>query len=117
MFARKIWRSRTGWIFCAFYLIAAVILFGEAVTCTGWDCDLVAIPVHLPMGYFCYMLYQFSGLEFIFGPETFLSPTKFIVPTILMNALFYYFIGYAASVGVIKLKNELSRGNSTDRTS
>lgn len=43
-------RSRTGWVLVVAYLVFAALLFGQASMCTGFLCDLVALPVALPLG-------------------------------------------------------------------
>jgi len=90
MVVTNMWRSRTGWILVAIYLIAAFFLFWDALTCVGVDCDLRAWPVFVPAG-----LAYYAGSNFLLGyaPATPIE-WRLITPSILTNVILYYFVGY-----------------------
>jgi hypothetical protein len=89
-------RSLSGVILMAVYLVIGGILFYEALTCSGWLCDLTALPAVFPVGlpiawitdWINYM-YQIPGHV----PTFHIRNWYFIVPTMLANAVFYYCLG------------------------
>jgi hypothetical protein len=92
-------RSRAGWAFVVLYLVIAAVLFGRASTCTGWVCDLVALPAVAPVGFLVGGV--LDGLDQIFvfpgySSSGLLRNPWFIVPTVLGNAALYYGIGTLA---------------------
>jgi hypothetical protein len=92
----------------ALYAIAAGFLFHEAMTCGDWMCDFVAFPAWLPAGYIYWL--PFSGpLGYIPDP---MRRWAFVVPTVVTNAVAYYFIGFALGVAF----RELRKRSSTDTT-
>lgn len=100
------WKSRIGWAFVAAYLILASLLFHQALTCTGWVCDLVALPVVFPLGFPISWLTDWVHAYLpIPGhtPSFHLRNWYFILPTASANALFYYWVGRQLQ----KLRNRL----------
>jgi hypothetical protein len=87
--ANNRWRSKTGWIFVAIYLVAAFFLFRDALTCGGMLCDLPAIFVFLPAGEVYYVV---SNFLFGYDPGPF-REWRFIIPSVLTNVVLYYFLG------------------------
>ena len=90
------WKSRTGWAFVTAYLILAGLLFHQALTCTGWVCDLVALPVAFPLGFPIAWLIDWIHSLFVIPGHTssfHLRNWYFILPTVLANAIFYYWAG------------------------
>lgn len=84
-------RSKTGWLFAALYTVAGVVIFHEAMTCGTMLCDIVAIYVFLPFGYLLWL--PWSGqMDYIANP---MVRWEFVVPAVLGNLFFYYFIGAA----------------------
>ncbi len=82
-------RSKTGRLLAALYAVAAVALFHEAMTCGVMLCDLVAIYVFLPLGYLVWL--PWSGqMNYVANP---MVRWEFVIPAVLGNLLFYYFIG------------------------
>ena len=43
-------RTGFGWMLATAYIVFAGIAFGRALTCSGWVCDLVALPAIFPLG-------------------------------------------------------------------
>lgn len=96
---RAWWSSRTGWAFSTAYLALAVISFREALTCSGWACDLAAIPATVPFGFPIGWLTD--GLDQMFRipghiPSFHMRNWYFILPTVLANLLFYFWLGRQA---------------------
>lgn len=92
--------SRAGWAFVALYLVVAAILFGRAFTCTGWVCDLVALPAAAPVGFLVSGVLGWLDELFVFpgySSSGLLRNPWFIVPTVLGNAVLYYGIGALAA--------------------
>jgi hypothetical protein len=87
--------SRTGWVFLVAYLVLAGYLFHEALTCSDWVCDLVALPAAFPLGILIAWLYD--GIDYLFVlPHLtggLLHRWHFILPTVLANAVFYFWAG------------------------
>lgn len=95
----KLWRSRSGWFLAGIYMVAAIILFHEAMTCTSMFCDLVAMPVFLPAGWIYWL--PFSGaLNYVADP---MRRWEFVIPVTATNAVIYYFLGFAIASGIRKL--------------
>ncbi len=90
------WQSWTGWAFMATYLILAGFLFHQALSCRGWVCDLVALPAAFPFGF--PVAWLIDWIDYMFRipghtPTFHFSNWYFIIPTVLINAVFYYWIG------------------------
>jgi hypothetical protein len=83
------WRSTTGWICVAAYLVVAFFLFRDALTCTGMLCDLPALFVFLPAGEVYYVV---SNALLGYDPAP-LTEWRFILPSVLTNVVLYYFVG------------------------
>jgi len=80
-------------------MVAAIILFHEAMTCTSMFCDLVAMPVFLPAGWIYWL--PFSGaLNYVADP---MRRWEFVIPVTATNAVIYYFLGFAIASGIRKL--------------
>lgn len=63
------------------------------MTCVGMLCDLVAFAVFLPAGYIYWL--PFSGqLNYVPDP---MREWKFVIPAVITNLVFYYFLGYVVS--------------------
>lgn len=95
----RLLRSRTGWAFVALYLVFAAVLFGRASTCTGWVCDLIALPAAAPVGFLVGGVLDWLDQLFVFpgySSSGLLRNPWFIVPTVLGNAVLYYGIGTLA---------------------
>lgn len=93
------WSSKAGWAFLVAYLVLAAVLFHEALTCTGWVCDLAAIPAMVPLGF--PIAWITDGLDRIFVfpghvPSFHLRNWYFILPTVVANSLFYFWLGRQA---------------------
>lgn len=88
-------KSPTACLLLAVYLALACLLFHEALTCTGWACDLVALPVALPLG--LPLAWLFNGLDSLFIlPDLsagLMRKWHFILPTVAANAVFYFWVG------------------------
>lgn len=91
------WRSRTGWALVAAWLLLAGVLWYQAFSCTGWVCDLVALPAIFPLGFpiawvtdWIDQLFQIPGHT----PTSHIRNGYFIVPTVLANSAFYYGLGH-----------------------
>lgn len=88
--------SRAGLVLAAVYLLLATLLFHEALTCVGWVCDLVSLPVVLPFGWpIAWLTDRLHGIFPIPGHTVtaHLRNWYFILPTALANTLFYYWLG------------------------
>ena len=101
------WRSRTGWTLVATYLLVAGITWYEAFTCTGWVCDLVALPGIFPMGF---------PIAWLTGWINHLREWYFIVPTVLANSLFYYWLGHLLGGLFNRLRRRYTAGNHGTRS-
>lgn len=88
--------SRTGWALLSAYLVLAVAAWYEALTCTGWVCDLAAIPAIFPLGFpIAWFTDWIDALFHIPGhvPTFHLRNWYFIIPTVIANSVFYYWLG------------------------
>ncbi len=79
------WRSRTGWNLVATYILLAAVVWYEAFTCSGWVCDLAALPGVFPLGF---------PIAWLTGWTSHLQESYFIGPTVLSNSVFYYWLGH-----------------------
>jgi hypothetical protein len=93
-------KSRPGWFLVMVYLVIAYFAFKEALTCTGWVCDLAALPAVLPLGLpiawitdFIHSIINIPGHT----PGFHFRNWYFIIPTVIANAIFYYWIGLLLS--------------------
>ncbi|MFU8831794.1 MAG: hypothetical protein ACNA7J_06510 [Wenzhouxiangella sp.] len=98
------WRSRTGWTLVATYLLVAGVAWYEAFTCTGWACDLAAIPAFFPLGL------PIASLTGWWTGEWY-----FIAPTVLANSLFYYWLGHLLDGLVNHLRRRYTASNHGNR--
>src|ERR1700690_1481508 len=99
----KMLRSRTGLTFVFVYLMAAVFLIWDALTCVGMLCDLSGFLVLLPAGWAYYVVSNFFlgydpdplvGYDMIgHDPHRFIK-WGFIIPSVLTNVMIIYFAGY-----------------------
>jgi hypothetical protein len=92
-------RNRTGWAFVVLYLVLAAVLFPRASTCSGWVCDLVALPAAVPVGLLLAPLLDFLDDVFVLSisPVGYFRDPAFIAATVLGNAVCYYGLGVLAS--------------------
>lgn len=98
-----IWRSRSGWTLALLYLVAAIILFHQAMACMTMFCDSAALPVFLPAGWLYWL--PFSGsLNYVADP---MRHWQFVIPAAVTNAIVYYFVGLAIG----QVFNSLSRAS------
>ena len=96
-------RSRTGWVLVVAYLVVAALLFGQARACTGWLCDLVAVPVALPLGLpVAWLIDWIHWMHPIPGhvPSVHFGHAYFILPTVAANAVLYYLAGHLIDASV-----------------
>lgn len=88
--------STTSTVLVVAYLALAVVAFHHARTCTGWVCDLGALPAALPLGLPIAWLFEWADLRIVLpsgvAPVTFRT-WSFIVPTVVANVVFYHGIG------------------------
>lgn len=100
MAMKAYWTSRIGWFLGIAYLLLAGLLFYRAQTCTGWVCDLVALPAAVPFGFPIGWLTDWIDYWFQIPGHT---PTAhfrnwyFILPTVVANTVFYYWLGFLVS--------------------
>lgn len=89
------WKSPAGWGLLAAYLILAGFLFRDASTCAGWGCDLAALPAVFPFGFAVAWLYDGIDHLFVLPDLTagLLRKWHFILPTVIGNAIFYFWVG------------------------
>jgi hypothetical protein len=104
-------RSWGGIILMAAYLVIGCILFYEALTCSGWLCDLAAMPAIFPLGFpiawitdWINYMYNIPGHV----PTFHFRNWYFIVPTMLANAVFYYWLGSLAGRLIRKIRSRSS---------
>lgn len=93
-------RSRLAWTFSALYLLAAAVIFREALTCTTIACDLVAIPVALPTGLVLSPLLDWIHFFLpipTYDPSNSLRDPLFIGLVVTANTLFYFGAGVLLS--------------------
>ncbi len=98
-------RSKTGWAFAVFYLIAVVFFLRHGLTCVGMLCDLPAFLALLPAGGIYYVV---SNFLFGYQPDPLIAfdPSasangalvrsirwQFIVPSVLTNLILFYCFG------------------------
>lgn len=95
--------SKCGWGFSVAYVAMAGYLFYRAATCSGWVCDLVALPAAFPLGFpIAWVTDWIDSLFLIPGhAATFhFRNSYFIIPTVMANAVFYYWLGKRLEVWV-----------------
>jgi hypothetical protein len=99
--------SKGGSCLSLVYIIAAILLFHDAMTCGGLLCDLSALLVWLPAGILYFTAYNLLDKWFVFGDiGATAAPARqwlFIIPTVITNAVIYYFIGYGISAALTKV--------------
>lgn len=104
-------KSKTGWLFALLYLGFASFLVYLAFTCIGWVCDIVEFPAAIPFGLLYLGLLRLLDPILAFGSITY-SPFRnwfFIVPTLIGNAIVFYWLG----VSIEKLWRRAFRRGST----
>ena len=95
---RAIWRSRSGLIFATLYLIAAAALYFKALTCNdGFFCGIEVLAVFVPAG----LIYSELLDQFVGSPIA--LQWQVIIPTVVTNAVLYYFLGYGVGAALGKL--------------
>lgn len=102
------WHSKTGRALVAGYLVLAAVAWYQAFTCTGWVCDLAAIPAVFPLGFPIAWLTDWIDVYFpIPGhvPTFHMRNWYFIVPTVLANSVFYYWLGHLLGGLVDRLRS------------
>lgn len=80
--------------------------------CTGWVCDLVALPAIFPLGFPIAWLTDWVDSRFqIPGhtPTSHLRNWYFILPTLVANAVFYYWLGKLIEILIRRLFGRVSR--------
>ena len=94
-------RSKTGWFCAVVYSALAAYLIDQAFTCRDWLCDLVELWAAIPFGLFYLALLQALEPVFLFGSIAYAPFTNwfFIAPTVIANAVIYYWLG----VGIARL--------------
>lgn len=93
---RMLGRSKCGWLFSIGYLGVASILHYQAVTCSYFLCDLVALPAQFPLGFPIIWLTVWIDSWYLFPgytPDLHLRNWYFIVPTLAANSVLYYWLG------------------------
>ncbi|QTF93726.1 hypothetical protein [Halomonas sp. BM-2019] len=106
--------SKCGWLLSACYIAMAGILFYQALTCSGWMCDLVALPTVFPLGFpIAWLIDWIDAWWHIPGhvPTFQLRNGYFILPTVIANAIFYYGLGKLLAILAHRVisKNKSSR--------
>lgn len=98
---RKPGRSKCGWLFSFGYFAVASMLFYQANTCSGWVCDLVALPAAFPLGFPIAWLTDWVDSWFSIPghtPSFHFRNWYFIVPTLIANSIAYYWLGKLIAV-------------------
>jgi len=97
----KTWGTSTcGLLFSVSDVAMAGLLFYLAFTCSGWVCDLVALPALFPFGFPIGWMTDWVDSWFLIPghtPTFHLRNWYFIIPTVIVNAIFYYWLGKFAS--------------------
>lgn len=71
-----------------------MVLFYQAFTCEGWVCDSVALPAAVPVGLLVVPLLDWLDAVFVLPYGTaYLRNAYVVVPVVLGNMLFYYWLG------------------------
>lgn len=86
--------SKVGAFFAVAYVALALPLFFRAATCSGWACDLVALPAAFPLGFLFSWAFDVPNLRTL----------SLIVPTVIGNALFYFGFGIACEKVFVRLR-------------
>ena len=102
----KMPKSKLGWVLVVLYLAGSSVLIYQALTCTGWVCDIVEFPAAIPFGLLYLLLLRALNPIFAFGSITYAPFTNwfFIIPMLVGNSVVYYWIG----VGIGKLGAKLA---------
>lgn len=90
--------AKCGWLLAGCYVVIAGLLFYRASSCSGWVCDLVALPAAFPFGFpIAWLIDAMDSWLLIPGhtPTFHFRSLYFIVPTMIANALLYFWIGKA----------------------
>lgn len=104
-------KSKGGWALLVAYVAFAGYSFYRALACTGWACDLVALPATIPFGFPIGWLTDWIDFTFAIPGHT---PTfhfrnwYFIIPTVTANAVFYYWVGKRLEALIRKLGSRVS---------
>lgn len=106
------WKSRTGWAFVVAYLILAALLFYQALTCRDWVCDLVALPVALPLGF--PISWLIDRIDFYFQIPGHVRSSHFrnwyfILPTVSANTIFYFWAGRLLETSASRLLRRFAK--------
>ncbi len=98
-------KSRTAWVLMASYVILAGPLFYQAFTCTRWVCDFLALPAAVPLGFPIAGMFEAIDYVFVMPDLTtgILRRWYFILPTVLANAIFYFWAGWQLEKLVTRL--------------
>ena len=108
-------KSKTGLVIATLYFIFASILSYDAYTCSGWLCDLVALPTLFPFGFIYLMLLRWLDTIYVFGPlfsDITNVPFRFLaylIPTLLVNTIIFYWFGVVVGKAYRKIKVMLGR--------
>ena len=90
--------STSGWCVAALYLGLATLGIADALTCTGWLCDLSGCLVTFPSGVVYLLAAQGLDRIYVFDRDVFdvYSPCRnfiFLIPAVTMNAVLCYWAG------------------------
>ena len=72
------------------------MLFYQAYTCSGWVCDLVAVPAAFPLGFPIAWITDWIDSWFSIPghiPSFHFRNWYFMVPTLIANSIAYYWLG------------------------
>jgi hypothetical protein len=103
-------QSKPGCTLAVLYLVLAAYFITQAFTCVEWMCDLVELPITIPFGLLFLAILHWLDPVFFFGSITY-APFRnwfFIVPTVAVNALIYYWLG----IGIDKIISRFWRRKS-----
>jgi len=111
---KKHLKSRAGWFLVVIYLIVAFFSFWEALTCTGILCDLAALPAVIPLG--LPVAWFTDWIDYLFSipghvPSFHFRNWYFIIPTVIANSVFYYWLGSFSVKLFRRLRNKFSGKN------
>lgn len=106
--------SKCGWALSSAYIALAGVLWYQAFTCSGWVCDLVALPAVFPLGFpIAWVTDWIDSLVLIPGhtPTFHMRNWYFIIPTVAANAVFYYWLGKLVGLLVNRLLSGVTKSS------
>jgi len=110
---KRLGKSKCGWLFATSYVAVASVLFYQAFTCTGWVCDLVALPAAFPLGFPIAWLTDWIDSWLVIPghtPSFHFRNWYFIVPTFAANSLFYYWVGRFVGIVAHRMRTGSTEG-------